>query len=133
MTAEIVEPRDIDEALAMLTSLSQEFPRTEFVFRGQQDSQWRLCTSYDRYWAGKPPHDEFFVRRMVAQFRSGITRLGLETSLGNDQLAWLEYARHHGLPAPYWTSPGRRSWRFSSLSMASVTHRVRHRVERCML
>jgi hypothetical protein len=100
MTVEIVEPRDIDEALAMLTSLSQEFPKAEFVFRGQQDSQWRLGTSYDRYWAGKPLHDEFFVRRMVAQFRSGVTRLGLEASLGNDELAWLEYARHHGLPAP---------------------------------
>ncbi len=100
MTVEIVEPRDIDEALARLTSLSQEFPRAEVVFRGQQDSQWRLCTSYDRYWVGKPLHDEFFVRRMVAQFQSGVTRLGLETSLGNDQLAWLEYARHHGLPAP---------------------------------
>lgn len=37
---------------------------------------------------------------MVTQFRSGVTRLGLETSLRNDLLAWLEYARHHGLPAP---------------------------------
>jgi FRG domain len=37
---------------------------------------------------------------MVAQFRSGVTRLGVQTSLGSDQLAWLESARHHGLPAP---------------------------------
>jgi hypothetical protein len=36
MTVEVVEPRNIGEALAKLTSLSLEFPRTEFVFRGQR-------------------------------------------------------------------------------------------------
>jgi hypothetical protein len=75
MTIENFEPRDIDEALAKLTALSQlsqKFPHMEYVFRGQQDSQWRLCTSYDRYWAGRPIHEEFFVQRMVTQFRSGV-------------------------------------------------------------
>ena len=103
MTVEVIEPSDIAEALAKLTSLSQlsqKYPHTEFVFRGQQSNEWKLNTSYDRYWAGRPLHDEFFVKRMVAQFRSGVTRLGLSTSPGSDQLAWLEYARHHGLPAP---------------------------------
>jgi hypothetical protein len=103
MTVKVLEPSHIDEALSTLTSLSQlsqKFPHTEFVFRGQQNSQWPLCTSYDRYWAGKTLYDEFFVERMVRQFQSGVARLGLETSLGRDRLAWLEYARHHGPPAP---------------------------------
>ena len=103
MTVEVIKPPNIDDALAKLISLSQQSqnnPPTEFVFRGQQNSEWKLNTSYDRYWPGKPIHDELFVKRMVAQFRSGVTRLGLQTSLGNNQLAWLEYARHHGLPAP---------------------------------
>src|SRR5687767_7621121 len=100
MTVKTIEPRHISEALDTLTSLSQEFPRTEYIFRGQQDSRWPLCTTYDRYWVGRPIYDDSFVTKMIAQFRSGIARLGLRTSLGNNWLAWLEYARHHGLPAP---------------------------------
>lgn len=99
MTVEVVEPRNIGEALDKLTSLSLEFPRTEFVFRGQQCDQWRLQTSYDRYWGGNPIYDESFVDRMVAQFRSGVIRLGLQgPEKGN--LEWLEFGRHHGLPTP---------------------------------
>jgi hypothetical protein len=79
--------------------MAEEFPTTEFVFRGQRDSQWRLLTSYDRYWGGTALHDAFFVERMVAQFRSGVTRFRLKGPPGGN-LNWLEYARHHGLPAP---------------------------------
>lgn len=99
MTVEILEPRNIGEALDKLTSLSLKFPRTEFVFRGQQCDQWGLQTSYDRYWGGTPIYDESFVDRMVAQFRSGVIRLGLQgPEKGN--LEWLEFGRHHGLPTP---------------------------------
>jgi hypothetical protein len=52
MTVEVIEPPDIAEAVAKLTSLSQlsqKYPHTEFVFRGQQNSEWKLNTSYDRY------------------------------------------------------------------------------------
>lgn len=99
MTLKVVEPRDIDEAFATLTKLADEFPDTEFIFRGQQDSLWRLQTSYERYWHGKPLHGDFYVERMVARFRSGVTRLGLDLPRGGN-LDWLEYGRHHGLPAP---------------------------------
>lgn len=100
MSIEVIEPQDFDEALAKLMSISQEFPRTEYVFRGQQSNEWQLRTSYDRYWAGRSFYNEFFVGRMIRQFQSGIARLGLEGPAGSDLLAWLEYARHHGLPAP---------------------------------
>ena len=102
MTVEIVEPRNIGEALDKLASLSLEFPRTDFVFRGQQCDQWRLQTSYERYWGGKAIYDdcstsEFNVERKVAQFRSGVIRLGLQSpEKGN--LEWLEFGRHHGVP-----------------------------------
>lgn len=99
MTLKVIEPIDVDEAFSELTRLSDEFPSTEFVFRGQQDSGWRLQTSYERYWQGKPLHDHFHVERMVARFRNGVMRLGLDHSLGGN-LDWLEYGRHHGLPAP---------------------------------
>jgi hypothetical protein len=99
MTVQVIEPRDIDEAFATLTNLADEYPDTEFVFRGHQNSLWRLQTSYDRYWHGAPLHDEFFVERMVARFRSGVIRLGLDVPRGGN-LDWLEHGRHHGLPAP---------------------------------
>lgn len=99
MTLEVVEPKSLDEAIDTLVRLTDEFPSVEFVFRGQSESHWRLQTSYDRYWGGTPIHDEFFVDRMVSQFQSGVTRLGLDGPLGG-KLDWLEYARHHGLPAP---------------------------------
>lgn len=99
MAVETIEPSDFDEAIAVLTALTDEFPTTEFIFRGQEDSEWRLQTSYDRYWGGRPLHDEFFVEKMVAQFRSGVTQLGLEAPVDGN-LDWLEYGRHHGLPSP---------------------------------
>ena len=40
------------------------------------------------------------MKQMVAQFRSGVTKLGLNISLEDHQLTWLEYARHHDLVAP---------------------------------
>jgi hypothetical protein len=99
MRVEILEPRNIGEALDKLTSLSLKFPQTEFVFRGQQCDQWRLQTSYDRYWGGTPIYDESFVDRMIAQFRSGVIRLGLQgPEKGN--LEWLEFGCHHELPTP---------------------------------
>jgi hypothetical protein len=48
MTTKVVEPSNIGEALDTLTSLSLEFPRMEFVFRGQQCDKWPLQTSYER-------------------------------------------------------------------------------------
>jgi hypothetical protein len=55
MTVEVIEPPDIAKALAELISLaqrSQQFPHTEFVFRGQPNRTWTLNTRYARYWAG---------------------------------------------------------------------------------
>lgn len=100
MSIEIIDPPNLEEALAKLRSFAQEFPDTPYVFRGQQDSNWRLCTSYQRYWMGKPMHHELFPNRMIRQFRSGVKKLGLDHPSGDDPLTWLEYARHHGLPAP---------------------------------
>jgi hypothetical protein len=104
LTVEVIEPRNIGEAFDKLTSLSLEFPRMEFVFRGQQCDQWRLQTSYERYWGGQAIYNglstsEFFVDRMVAQFRSGVIRLGLQGP-ERGKLEWLEFGRHHGLPTP---------------------------------
>jgi hypothetical protein len=99
MTLRLIQPKDVDETFAILTNLADEFPQTEFIFRGQQNSQWRLQTSYDRYWHGTPLHEEFYVERMVARFQSGVTRLGLDAHCRGN-LDWLEYGRHHGLPAP---------------------------------
>ena len=104
MTTNIVEPSNIGEALDKLTLLSLEFPQTEFVFRGQQCDKWPLQTGYVRYWGGKAIYNdlsmsEFFVDRMVAQFRSGVIRLGIQGP-ENGNLEWLEFGRHHGLPTP---------------------------------
>ena len=127
MTVEVIEPPDVAEALAKLTSLSQlsqRYPHTEFVFRGQQNSEWKLNTSYDRYWAGRPLHDEFFVKRMVSSVSVWLYEVRVADFSWHDELAWLEYARHHGLPAPLLGSSFcPRLWRFSSLSMVSVTGR----------
>lgn len=100
MTVELIRPVNLSEALNKLTSLSQEFPITQFIFRGQQDNQWKLCTTYDRYWPFKPLHDPDGIRRMIAQSRAGVVKLGPQTPQGDNQLTWLEYARHHGLAAP---------------------------------
>ena len=120
MTVEIVELHDLAEALAKLTSLSQKFPGTEFVFRGQKDCQWRLCTSYDRYWAGRLPPDELFVgenecSRWLSFGRAsrslgwGSLPLGVTTSwLGSNMLGIM------GFQLPCWTSPGRPSAHCSS-------------------
>jgi FRG domain-containing protein len=100
MAVEIIKPSTLAEALDKLTSLSQEFPRTQFVFRGQRNSQWHLCTSYDRYWPLKTLHDPDGMREKLAHFQSGVMKLRLQTPPGNNQLNWLEYARHHDLAVP---------------------------------
>jgi hypothetical protein len=101
MTVEVIKPNSLSEALDKLTSLSLEFPSQEFIFRGQQNSQWKLCTSYDRYWSFKPIHDSYGMMGMLDQFRSGVTKLGLQTPLEDNLLTWLEYARHHELAVPF--------------------------------
>jgi hypothetical protein len=100
MTVEILRPRTLTKALEKLTSLSLEFPSQEFIFRGQQNSKWKLCTSYDRYWQFKPIHDSYSMMGMLDQFRSGVTKLGLQIPVEDNLLTWLEYARHHGLAVP---------------------------------
>ena len=100
MAVEIIEPGTLTETLVHLTALSQEFPRTKFIFRGHQNSQWKLCTTYDRYWPFSPLHDPEGIKRMIAQFRAGVMKLRLESPPGNNQLIWLEYGRHHGLAVP---------------------------------
>ena len=65
MTVEVKKPKSLDDALSILMELSDKYPDTEFVFRGQPDIGYRLKTSYDRYWVGTPWYDEFFIDRMV--------------------------------------------------------------------
>ena len=48
MTVEVLRPSNLIEALDKLTSLSQEFPKPEFILRGQQNNEWKLCMHIPR-------------------------------------------------------------------------------------
>lgn len=91
--------RSLRPLLAYLDELAAD-DNTPRVFRGHTNVEHRLRTSLERYWS--IVHEEWdpTVDHMLEQFRDGLVRAGLSRLTTSDRLSWMEFARHHGAPAP---------------------------------
>lgn len=87
-----------DEAIDFLIALAES--NEDYLFRGHSKSEYRLCTMLNRFTS--IPHEDWRsdIDSMLESFRAGLAKLGLSPINTNSRLDWMEYARHHGVPAP---------------------------------
>lgn len=71
-----------------------------YIFRGHTSKKYRLATSLERHERVFPSIQDDSIDEYLGRFRSVLKRHDKTPFTDNDRWAWLEYARHHGLPTP---------------------------------
>ena len=76
-----------------------------YIWRGQENSDWVLRSSFHRYRAGLAEYSRYCLDRF-RPFVAAITKLKYDLSQSQDQIAFLSLIQHHGYPTPFldWTS-----------------------------
>lgn len=91
-----------DSARDAITFLEQLMDTTQLmVFRGQQNSDFNLKTTYQRFTSIPPESGSGHVDEIVNTFRTNLHRVEPLSHDENDRAYWLEMAQHHGAPTPY--------------------------------
>lgn len=103
LTIKIKKFSKLDNALSYLESLSVNNPQI-MVFRGHQNSKWRLQTTLNRFKSvimtrNNEPYDAQ-ISGILEQFKGNLSRLGDLPFSNNSRIDWLEFAQHHGVPTP---------------------------------
>jgi hypothetical protein len=92
---------DLPSVLNELTALAKEGDTSPgYVFRGHNNSKYKLMTTWARFRG--VPYEGWMpdIDRAIDMFRVGLRRIGINPIEKSDRRAWLEYARHHGVPTP---------------------------------
>jgi FRG domain len=103
MTVMTITAEDATDAFEHIERLTFREPK-QYIFRGQRDSKWQLCTTYSRH-VKSPPRDValFSFEDMLKAFYTNLSFIGIkvprQVRKGNLR-ARLEYARHFGIPSP---------------------------------
>lgn len=99
MRVEIVT--NLDTLLRTLEALAAENNVNAFVFRGHQDSDWQLESTFDRYSSTRLPliRVEAF-ENLINQFAARLTQIDDNRLVTERRRGRLEYARHCGVPSP---------------------------------
>jgi hypothetical protein len=74
--------------------------RERYIWRGQEDSDWLLRSSFHRYRAGLAEYVRLFLNRLHPTIAS-ITKDKFDLSNDADQIAFLSLIQHHGYPTPF--------------------------------
>ncbi|MFC7062349.1 FRG domain-containing protein [Halobacillus seohaensis] len=99
MTIEKITQDHFDDALRCLQNMS--LSKETIVFRGQQDTKWRLHTTWARFKSFEQESRSSDMVGLLDQFKTNLAKLGQMPFEENNHLDWLEYAQHHGVPTPY--------------------------------
>lgn len=99
MTIEIIKIDQFEDVLQCLQNMS--LSKETIVFRGQQDTTWRLHTTLARYKSVEQDSCGSGLRDLLDQFKTNLAKIGQMPFEDNNNLDWLEYAQHHGVPTPY--------------------------------
>ncbi|WP_352919372.1 FRG domain-containing protein [Mesorhizobium sp. M0960] len=72
----------------------------DFVFRGHQDEDWEIETTYARFTT--TPHSAWdsSIDEMLSHFLANTLTIGSVPFSVSNRRSRLEYARHHGVPTP---------------------------------
>ncbi|WAH44832.1 FRG domain-containing protein (plasmid) [Alicyclobacillus fastidiosus] len=103
MTIKTIVFDKLKNALTYLENLS--LSNQLVVYRGHQNSKWRLQTTLSRFKRVVGNQDDewfdFEVGAILEQFKGNLSRLGDLPFPNNSRSDWLEYAQHHGVPTPF--------------------------------
>jgi hypothetical protein len=71
-----------------------------FLFRGAEDADWSLQSSFDRNFGWRDSKGLQRCSRLLNLFRENCANTSSIELLHNNPLVWLALARHHALPTP---------------------------------
>ncbi|MBE1529297.1 hypothetical protein GGC65_003753 [Sphingopyxis sp. OAS728] len=74
------------------------FRKGEYLFRGQGSDEWRLSTTFDRWFDGARAQKDVVADQLLQEFAAECELEEMPDSLRNDQMAMLGLGQHHGLP-----------------------------------
>ena|ERR1043165_2738108 len=78
----------------------EEFQRSRFLFRGQMDSNWKLESSFDRWFSALNSNLERIqvADQLLAVFKDECERLQIEETIRTNDVSLLALGQHFGLP-----------------------------------
>lgn len=89
--------KKLKTTLEFLESSFKNSAGDTIVFRGQKESSWKLETTWSRFhFTGY----EITVNEIMDIFKANLAKLGELPFDDSDNLSWLEYGRHCGVPTP---------------------------------
>lgn len=74
------------------------FRKGRFLFRGQGTDNWKLSTSFDRWYKGDRGQKDEVAGHLLREFTAECELEDMPESLRTDQMAMLGLGQHHGLP-----------------------------------
>ena len=75
-----------------------DFLRGRFLFRGQGNSNWKLETTFDRWYKGPSDRKIATANLLIDFFENECEQHELPHSFDGNRNSWLALAQHHGLP-----------------------------------
>lgn len=92
---------NLDTLLRTLEAMATENNMSSFVFRGHQNSDWRLESTFDRYSSTRLPEIRVEAfEHLIKQFAARLTQIDDDRLITERRRGRLEYARHCGVPSP---------------------------------
>jgi hypothetical protein len=89
--------RKLKTALEFLEAAFKNSSEDIIVFRGHQESSWKLETTWSRF---RFAHYDISMNEIMDIFKANLAKLGDLPFDDSDNLSWLEYGRHYGVPTP---------------------------------
>lgn len=74
------------------------FVKGKYLFRGQGSDSWKLSSSFDRWYNGKPSEKYKIARELLVEFKDESGFENIPDSIRNNEISLLSLAQHNGLP-----------------------------------
>lgn len=93
--------KNLDSLLRRLEAMAADNNTNAFVFRGHQNPDWRLESTFDRYSNTQLPEIRAAaIEHLINQFAGRLTQIDDNRLASESRRGRLEYARHCGVPSP---------------------------------
>jgi len=89
---------EFEPAIQYLESLA--LSSDDYVFRGHNQSDYRLLSTLARHHLRERELAPFTLELILKQFQAGLARIGQFPFAAGNRQDWLEFARHCGVPTP---------------------------------
>jgi hypothetical protein len=100
VTVRLMQVTDLETLIRELEKPALSADRVN-VFRGHNNSDWRLSTTFSRWSTSQiPEYNPMMFERLLNRFEHGLTQIGNREMASINRRGRLEFARHHGIPSP---------------------------------